>query len=76
MTEIEIAAGAVLAAQNAAFVAMKRNQDMQQFGVAGSRSLTCANANAALLKEAVEACELAARKLLDAAARHARMCES
>lgn len=73
MNEIEIAAGAAIAAQHMANAARKRNQDEQQFTVEGSRARACANANSELLKDASEACEMAVRKLMDAAARFNRM---
>lgn len=76
MNEIEIAAGAVCAAHTAAHAARKRNQDEQQFSTEGSRQRTCANANAQLLQDAVEALEMTARKLMDAAARKARMTDT
>lgn len=76
MTEIEVAAGAAIAAQSAAHVAYKRCQDEQQHLVDGSRARTCANANAPKLHEAVALIEKAARLLLDARDRYARMNEA
>lgn len=76
MNQIEIAAGAAIAAQSAAHVAYKRGQDDQQFFVDGSRAKTCANANAPKLHEAVALLEKAVRLLLDARDRQARMTDA
>lgn len=73
MNEIDVAAGSVIASQLAVHLAIKRNQDEQQFTLEGTRARTCANANSRLLKEASEACELAVRKLLKASDRYNRM---
>ena len=73
MNEIEIAAGAALAAQNAAFVSYKRAQDDVLHCVIGSRARNCAVANERKLKEASEALELASRLLVECAQRRARM---
>jgi len=76
MTEIEIAAGATMAAHNAAHIAWMRNGHEQQILVQGSRARTCANANAPLLREAMELLEKASRLLDDARARQARMIDA
>ena len=73
MNEIEVAAGAAIAAQSAAHVACRRCQDEVQYSVAGSRHRTCANANLAKLHEAVSLIERATRLMLDARDRQARM---
>lgn len=73
MNEIEIAAGATMAAHNAAHIAWKRNSDEQQIFVHGSRARTCVNANGPLLREAMELLEKASRLLDDARARQSRM---
>jgi hypothetical protein len=73
MNEIEIATGATIAAHYAAHAAWNRNRDEQQFLVQGSRARTCANANAPMLREAMELLEKATRLLDDARSRQARM---
>ena len=75
MTAIEIATGAAIAAQNAVNYARECNQVEQKYGVDGSRHLTYANANAAVLEEAYEALELAIKKLFQVKDREARMLE-
>lgn len=76
MNEIEVAAGAAIAAQSAAHVAYKRCQDEQQYFMDGTRAKTCANANAPKLHEAVALMEKATRLLLDARDRQARMLDA
>ncbi len=73
MNEIEIAAGATLAAQHAAFISYRRTQDDVLHLVHGSRHRTCAVANELKLKEANELLERAGRLLTECAQRRARM---
>lgn len=73
MNEIEIAAGATMAAHHAAHIAWNRNSENMQHCVEGSRAKTCANANNPKLREAMELLEKASRLLDDARARQARM---
>lgn len=73
MNEVEIAAGAAIAAQNATQVAYRRCQNEVQYSVHGSRHRTCANANLSKIHEAISLIEKAARLLLDAGARQSRM---
>ena len=75
MNEIDIATGATIAAYLAAHAAWQRNGQEQQIFVQGSRARTCVNANAPLLREAMELLEKASRLLDDARARQARMLE-
>ena len=75
MTEIEIAAGAAIAAQNSASAAYRRLQNDVQYSAAGSRHRTCANVNLSKLHESVSLIEKAVRLMLDARDRQARMTE-
>ena len=75
MTEIEIATGAAIAAQEAVECARKRNWGEMRHLHAGSQRATCANANAPALQEAYDAMELAVKKLFEAKDREARMIE-
>ena len=76
MTEIEIAAGAVIAAQHAVTISKDRNWIEQKGAVIGSLYYVRTHTNGWLLNEAYEALEVAVRKLLEARDRQARMIES
>ena len=75
MTEIEIATGAAIAAQEAVECARKRNWGEMRHSHAGSQRATCANANAPLLDDVYRALELAVRLLFEAKDREARLIE-
>jgi len=75
MNEIEIAAGATMAAHNAAHIAWSRNNDDVHTLVIGSRARNRAVANNPALREAMELLEKASRLLDDARARQSRMAE-
>ena len=76
MNEIEIAAGATMAAHSAAHIAWKRASDDSLHLVEGSRARTCANANTPKLREAMELLEKASRLFDDARARQVRMTDA
>lgn len=75
MNEIDVATGATIAAHLSARAAWQRNEQEQRIFVQGSRARNCVNANAPLLREAMELLEKASRLLDDARARQARMLE-
>lgn len=73
MNELEIALGSLYASHSAISEAYKRNQIEQSLYTDGSRALTCANANAKILKEVQDDVGIALRKLDEALCRYNRM---
>ena len=76
MHELEIAIGSLYASHAAINQALERNTIDQDCYVEGSRALTCANANARILKEVQDDVGIAIRKLDDALGRYRRLVET
>ena len=73
MTEIEIALGAVFAAQRVLDVACKRENEKLEFSVEGSRHKTIAGVNSRELREAYAHIETASRLIYSARSRDLRL---